>query len=54
MATIIGSIDLHCRPLREVEDEVTINGIIVDDVGDEEEDVVGDSRVTEEYQRMLL
>ena len=54
MAIIIGSVHLHCRPIREVEDEVEVNGTIEDDVGDEEEDTVGDSRVPKEYQCMLL
>ena len=41
MATTIGNVHLHYRPLKEVEDEVAVDGIIVDDGEDEEEDVVG-------------
>ena len=51
MATTIGSAHLHCKFYREVEDEVAINGITMDDVGDEEEDAVGDSKVPKECQR---
>ena len=54
MATNIGNVHLRYRYHREVEDEVTVNGITKDGVGDEEEDTVGDSRVPKEYQRMLL
>ena len=43
MVIIIGSAHQHHRPLREVEDKVAVNGIIVDDVGDKEEDAVGGS-----------
>ena len=54
MTTIIGSIHLHYRPLREVENEVVVDGTTEDNVEDEEEDAVEDSRVLKEYQRMLL
>ena len=54
MATIIENVHLHRRPLREVKDEVAVSSIIGDDVGDEEEDVVGDSMFPKECQRMLV
>ena len=54
MATIIGNAHLHHRQDSKVEDEVVVNGITKDYVEDEEEDVVGDSRVPKECQRMLL
>ena len=37
-----------------MEDKVVVDGITEDDGEDEEEDVVGDSRLPKEYQRMLL
>ena len=49
MATIIGSIHLHHKPINEVEDEVAVDGTTKDDVEDEEEYVVGDNRVPWEY-----
>ena len=49
MSIIIGSVHLHCRPHKQVEDEVAVNGITVDDVGDEEEDVLGGNRIPKEY-----
>ena len=54
MATIIGNAHLHHKQDGEVEDEFAVDGIAEDDMEDEEEDVVGDSRVPKEYQRMLL
>ena len=54
MATIIGNAHLHCRQDSKVEDEAAVGGITEDDVEDEEEDVMGDSKVPKEYQRMLL
>ena len=54
MATIIGDVHLHRRPHIEVEDKVAVDGIIMDDMRDEEEDAMGDSRFPKEYQRMLL
>ena len=54
MVTIIGSVHLHCKPTREVEDELMVDGTTEDNVGDEEENAVGDNRVPKEYQRMLL
>ena len=49
MAIIIRSVQLHRRPIREVEDEVAVNGTTKDGVGDEEKDAVGDSRVSKEH-----
>ena len=54
MATIIENAHLHHGQNSEVEDEVTVDGITEDTVGDEEEDAVGDSKVPKEYQRMLF
>ena len=54
MAIFIGSAHLHRRQDSEVEDVAAVDGITEDDVGDVEEDVVGDSRVPKEIQRMLL
>ena len=53
-AIIIGSVPLHCRHPKEVEDEVVVNNTIEDDVVGQEEDAVGDNKVPKEYQRMLL
>ena len=50
IATIIGSAHLHHRQDNKVEAEVAVHGI----TEDEEEDVVGNSRVPKEHQRMLL
>ena len=54
MAIIIGNAHLHYRQDSEVEDMATVEGITEDNVDDEEEDVVGDSKVPKEYQRTLL
>ena len=54
MATIIGNAHLHHKQDSEVEDVAVVDGITEDDVDDEEEDVVGDSRVPKEIQCMLL
>ena len=54
MDIIIGSVHLYYKPLREVEDEVTVNDTTEDNVGYKEEDAVGDNRCPKEYQRMLL
>ena len=54
MAIIIGSVHLYRRHPEEMEDQVAVDGTTQDDVGDKEEDAVGDSRVPKEYQRMLL
>ena len=53
-AIIIGNAHLHHRQDSEVEDVAAVDGITEDDVDDEEEDVVGDSQVPKEIQRMLL
>ena len=49
MGIIIGSVHLHLRHPKRVEDEVAVDGTTEDDVGDEEEDAVGDNRVPKEY-----
>ena len=49
-AIFIGNAHLHHRQDSEVEDVVAIDGITKDDV----ENVVGDNRVPQEIQRMLL
>ena len=54
MAIFIGNAHLHRRQDSEVEDVATVDGITEDDVDDVEEDVVEDSRVLKEIQRMLL
>ena len=52
MAISIGSVPLHYRHPREVEDEVAVEDTIEDDV---EEDVeVEDSRIPKVIHRMLL
>ena len=51
MAIFIGNAHLHRRQDSEVEDVAAVDGITEDDV---EEDVVEDSRVLKEIQRMLL
>ena len=54
MAIFIGNAHLHRRQDNEVEDVAAVDGITEDDVDDVEEDVVEDSRVLKEIQRMLL
>ena len=54
MAIFIGNAHLHRKKDSEVEDMAAVNGITEDDVDNEEEDVVEDSRVLKEIQRMLL
>ena len=54
MAISIGNAHLDHRQDNEVEDVAVADGITEDDVDDEEEDVVEDSRVLKEIQRMLL
>ena len=54
MAIIIGNAHLHRRQDNEVEDVVVVDGITKDNVDDEEENMVEDSRVLKEIQRMLL
>ena len=51
MAISIGNAHLHHRQDSEEEDVAAVDGITEDD---EEEDVVEDSRVLKEIQRMLL
>ena len=51
---IIGNAILHCRHDSEVEDKAAVDGIIEDDVDDEEEDMVEDNKVLKEFQSMLL
>ena len=53
-AIFIGNAHLHRRQDNEVEDVAVVDGITEDDVEDVEEDVVEDSRVLKETQRMLL
>ena len=53
-AIFIGNAHLHRRQNNEVEDVVAVDGITEDDVDDGEEDMVEDSRVLKEIQRMLL
>ena len=53
-AIFIGNAHLHRRQDNEVEDIAVVNGIIEDNVDDEEEDVVEDNKVLKEIQRMLL
>ena len=48
MAIFIGNAHLHCRQDSEVEDVTTVDGITEDNVDNEEEDVVEDSRVLKE------
>ena len=47
-AIIMGSVHLHHRQSKEVEDKVAVSGISEDGAGDKEEDVVGDNRVPKE------
>ena len=54
MAIFIGNAHLHRRQDNEVEDVAAVDGITEDDVDDVEEDMVEDSRVLQEIQRMLL
>ena len=54
MAIFIGNAHLHHRQDNKVEDMAAVDGITEDNVDDEEEDVVEDSRVLKEIQRMLL
>ena len=54
MAIFIGNVHLHRKQDSEVEDVAAVDGITEDDVDDEEEDVVEDSRVLKAIQRMLL
>ena len=54
MAIFIGNAHLHRRQDSEVEDVAAVDGITEDDVDDVEEDMVEDSRVLQEIQRMLL
>ena len=54
MAIFVGNADLHHRQDSEVEDVAAVDGITEDDVDNVEEDVVEDSRVLKEIQRMLL
>ena len=54
MAISIGNAHLHRRQDNEVEDMAAVDGITEDGVDDVEEDVVEDSRVLKEIQRMLL
>ena len=54
MATFIGNAHLHRKQDNEMEDVAVVDGITEDDVDNEEEDVVEDSRVLKEIQRMLL
>ena len=54
MAIFIGNAHLHRRQDSEVEDVAAVDGITEDDVDDVEEDVVEDSKVLKEIQRMLL
>ena len=54
MVIFIGNAHLHRRQDSEVEDVAAVDGITEDDVDDVEEDVVEDSRVLQEIQRMLL
>ena len=51
---IIGSFHLQHRPFREVADEVAVNGTPEDNMGDEEEDAVGNNRFPKEYQYIPL
>ena len=53
MAIFIGNVHLHRRQDNEVEDVATVDGMTEDDMDDKEEDVVEDSRVLKEIQRML-
>ena len=52
--TIIGNAHLHHRQDSEVEDVAAVDGITEGDVDNVEEDVVEDSKVLKEIQRMLL
>ena len=54
MAIFIGNAHLHHRQDNEVEDVAAVDGITEDAVDDVDEDVVEDSRVLKEIQRMLL
>ena len=54
MATITGNAHLHHKQDNEVEDMAAVNGITEDDVDNVEEDVVGDSQVPKEIQRMMF
>ena len=54
MAISIGNAHLHRRQDSEVEDVAAVDGITEGAVDDVEEDVVEDSRVLKEIQRMLL
>ena len=54
LVIFIGNAHLHRRQDNEVEDMAAVDGITEDDVDDVEEDVVEDSRVLKEIQRMLL
>ena len=54
MAIFIGNAHLHRRQDSEVEDVAAVDGITEDDVDDEEEDVVEDSRILKDIQCMLL
>ena len=53
-AIFIGNAHVHRRQDIEVEDVAVVDGITEDDVDDVEEDVVEDSKVLKEIQRMLL
>ena len=53
MAIFIGNAHLHHRQDSEVEDVAMVDGIIENDVDDEEEDVVEDNRVPKEIHRTL-
>ena len=53
-AIFIGNAHLYHRQDSEVEDVAAVDGIIKDDVDDEEEDVVGDNKVPKEMQCMLF
>ena len=54
MAIIIGNAHVYHSQDSEVEDVAAVDGITEDDVDGEEEDVVEDSKVLKEIQRLLL
>ena len=54
MAIFVGNAHLHHKQDSEVEDVAAVEGITEANVDDEEEDMVEDSRVLKEIQRMLL